>query len=87
MFASTKQKNIPTFCSLQTITKTSLGGVLFRTKTSQTPNEDLQVRRNPNFDRCRVNFHKKIFPHNLVMWSSVANAPENGLLDVIYHHQ
>ena len=47
----------------------------------------IQVRRNHNFDRCRVNFLKNLYPHNLVMWPSTATAPENGLLDVIYHHQ
>ena len=46
-----------------------------------------QVRRNHNFDACRVQFLKNMFPHNLVMWPSNASAPENGLLDVIYHHQ
>ena len=47
----------------------------------------IQVRRNHNFDRCRVNFLKNLYPHNLVLWPSTATTPENGLLDVIYHHQ
>ena len=47
----------------------------------------IQVRRNNNFDACRVQFLKNLYPHNLVMWPSVASAPDNGLLDVIYHHQ
>ena len=47
----------------------------------------IQVRRNTNFDACRVQFLKNLYPHNLVMWPSVASAPDNGLLDVIYHHQ
>ena len=47
----------------------------------------IQVRRNHNFDACRVNFLKNLYPHNLVMWPSTANASEDGLRDVIYHHQ
>ena len=46
-----------------------------------------QVRRNHNFDACRVNFLKNLYPHNLVMWPSTTVAPENDLLDVIYHPQ
>ena len=47
----------------------------------------IQVRRNTFFDACRVQFLKNLYPHNLVMWPSVASAPDNGLLDVIFHHQ
>jgi len=51
------------------------------------PNTKLtQIRRNFNFDRCRVNFLKKIYPQNMVFWPSNLSTPEDGLLDVIKHH-
>ncbi len=46
-----------------------------------------QVRRNPNFDRCRVDFLKNLKPLNLVLWPSDCHDPGNGLLDVILHHE
>ena len=46
-----------------------------------------QVSRNVNFDRCRVAFLKNLYPHNLVLWPSDCNNADNGLLDVIEHHE
>ena len=46
-----------------------------------------QVARNTQYDRCRVAFLKNLFPHNLVLWPSDISNLDNGLLDVIHHHE
>ena len=44
------------------------------------------IRRNHNFDRCRVNFLKKLYPQNMSFWPSNLSNSGDGLLDVIKHH-
>ena len=46
-----------------------------------------QVRRNHNYDTCRVNFLKNMYPHNFVMWPSDINDQHNELFDVLMHHE
>ena len=47
----------------------------------------IQVRRNGNYDACRVALLKNMFPRNFVMWPSNTSDPTCDLLDVIMHHE
>ena len=46
-----------------------------------------QVRRNLNYDACRVNFLKNMYPRNFVMWPSDIRDQHNDLFDVLMHHE
>ena len=46
-----------------------------------------QVRRNLNYDTCRVNFLKNLYPLNFVMWSSNISDPYIDIFEVIMHHE
>ena len=47
----------------------------------------IQVRRNLNYDACRVNFLKDLYPRNFVMWPSNISDPHSDLFDVLMHHE
>ena len=47
----------------------------------------IQVRRNLNYDACRVNFLKNLYPRNFVMWPSNIIDPHSDLFDVLMHHE
>ena len=46
-----------------------------------------QIRRNMNYEGCRVAFLKNLFPIKMVFWPSDITDPANGLQDVIRHHR